>query len=176
MNIFKFKNIFSSLISKKKTLDLLKIIKSLYNKKIINEEIILNIIKVLVIVLHIDKKAYDNYYKLLVFLNENEKASNKIFKKLKLIDLRLQFNLPIKIVDKIIICINEYIIKIKDNEYFKYLNIFNEVLTSIIYMNVSIEYKINLFLYLIKNSFNKKKINIIYDVKDIKSIINKFTN
>ena len=42
MNIYRFKKIFYSLISKKDTKKLLKILESLYNDNILNEELILN--------------------------------------------------------------------------------------------------------------------------------------
>ena len=174
MNIFKFKKIFSSLISKKKTLKLLIIINNLYKKKILNEKLILNIIKAFVIIFYLNKDAFNNYYNLLVYLNNNEFISNKIFKKIKLIDLQLQFELPIKIVDTIIIVLNNFILEITESEYNIKINMLYDILTSVMYTHASIEYKIKLFLYFLKESKERNKINMSYDIKEVKSIINNF--
>ena len=45
MNIFRFNKVFNSLIDKKKTLKLFKIINKLYKNNVFNEELILNLIK-----------------------------------------------------------------------------------------------------------------------------------
>lgn len=172
MNVFKFKNIFSTLINKKKTLKLLKIIDKLYKKKILNEEIILNLIKAFVIIFYLEKDSFYQYYDLLIFLNKNKKFSNKIFKKIKNLNLKKQFNYSSNTIDKIILSINNYIKKIPNKEYEYYLNILNEIVSIVLNIETSNNFRVNMFLFYL-NKVNSNLLNI-KDLEEIKYTINKY--
>ena len=173
MNIFRFKKIFYSLIDKKDIVILLKLVNELYKKNILNEELILNLIKAFVIIFYIDKNNYQIYYNLFEYFNLNKKFSNKLFKILKKIDFSIQINISQKVIDKIIIITNYYIINIKKENYEKHLSLLYDILFLVVNINASINFKINLYLYLIKYSIKniKNNVEIKKEIDQIKQML-----
>ena len=174
MNIYRFKKIFYSLISKKDTKKLLKILESLYNDNILNEELILNFTRAFVIIFYLDKNNFNKYYILLKFLKNNNKFCIKLFKLIKKINFSLQIKLNQKKIDKIIIITNYYFLNMNKNNTFEQFKLFYDIIEFLINLNASSNYKINLYLFLIKYSINK--INIKKEFDDIKIIFNELLN
>ena len=116
MNIYRFKKIFNSLISKKKSLKLLKIIDLLFKKNILNEELVLNFIKAFVIIFYLNPDYFNDYYKILnnIAFKMKIPINKDILKKLKQMKFSNQIYLSNFIIDKIIITTNTFIIENKD--------------------------------------------------------------
>ena len=62
MNIYNFKKIFYSLICKNETKSLLNLMDILIKKKILTEEIAINLIKGMILIFYLDKSLFKNYY------------------------------------------------------------------------------------------------------------------
>lgn len=174
MNIYRFKKIFHSLISKKKTNMLLKILKSLYDDNILNEELILNFTRAFVIIFYLDKNNFKKYYVLLKFLKNNNKFCIKLFRLVKKINFRLQVKLNQKKIDKIIIITNYFFLNMNKNNMFEQFKLFYDIIEFLINLNASSNYKLNLYLFLIKYSISKN--NIKTELNDIKTIYNELLN
>ena len=149
MNIFRFKKIFYSLISKSKAKDLLKLIDELYKKNILNEELILNFIKAFVIIFYLDNTHYEIHLNLFEYINSNHKKYINLFYLIKKINFSLQVYISQRIVDKIIIITNYYIVNVVKIDYDKYINLLYDILLTVYEIDASVEYKINLYLYLL---------------------------
>ena len=172
MNIFKFKKIFYSLISKNKTKYFLKLIDELYKKNILNKELILNFVKAFVIIFYLDNSHYDIYCKIFNHINSNSKKYKKLFNLIKNINFRVQINISQRFIDKIIIITNYYIVNLVNKDIDKYLDILYHILLTVNEIQLSTEFKINLYLYLLKyvikeNLKNTKIQNEIIEIKEI---------
>lgn len=176
MNIFRFKKIFYSLISKIKTKELLKLINELYKKNILNEELILNFIKAFVIIFYLDNTHYEIHLNLFQYINLNHKKYINLFHLIKKINFSLQVYISQRIVDKIIIITNYYIVNVVKIDYDKYLNLLYDILLTVYEINASVEYKINLYLYLLKYVIKDtlKNTEIKDEIIDIKHFIKKY--
>jgi hypothetical protein len=178
MNIFRFKKILFSLISKEESFQILDLMNQLYKKNILDEELILNLIKAFVIIFYLDKTHFDNYKKLLVFFNNNIKFSRNFFGLIKKINFSNQVFISQKVIDRIIIVTNFYITKIVSIDNEKYLNLLYDIILIILELELSIELKINLYLYLLKYTIrnNFKNINVNNEINEIKKVIENFLN
>ena len=176
MNIFKFKKIFYSLISKNESKEFLKLINDLYKKNILNEELILNFIKAFVIIFYLDKSHFNIYYKILSQINSNHKKYIKLFKLIKNINFRNQVYISQRFIDKIIIITNYYIVNLVDKDIDKNLNILYDILLTVNENELSSEFTINLYLYLLKYVIkdNLKNTKIQNEILEIKDILKKF--
>jgi hypothetical protein len=114
MNIKKkFYKIFKVLIERKKSKKLLLLLDNMYKDDILDEELVLNLIKGLVIIFYIDSHFYELYYEILHYFynNTDDVFKNKIINTIKYIDLSKQFILDDIIIDKIIINTNNFFIQ-----------------------------------------------------------------
>jgi len=176
MNIFRFNKVFNSLIDKKKTLKLFKIINKLYKNNVFNEELILNLIKGFVIIFYLNSKCFNDYYNLLYYINYkmNTQFKNKFFNKIQKINFSYQFNLSNNIVDEIIINTNKFIFINNNIPIDSKLLVLYEILDNIDKLYVSNEYKIHLYLFIIKQFANNA--DYVLELKKIKIILNDYLN
>jgi hypothetical protein len=176
MNIFRFNKVFNSLINKKKTLKLLKIINKLYENNIFNEELVLNLIKGFVIIFYLNSKCFNDYYNLLYYINYkmNVQFKKKFFDKIKKINFSHQFNLSDNIVDEVIINTNKFIFINNNIPMESKLLVLYEILDNIQKVQLSKEYKIHLYLFIIKKF--KDNADYVLELKNIKMILNDYMN
>ena len=189
MNInSKFKKLFNSIISKNKSKALLILLDLMYKKKILNKELVLNLIKGLILIFYVNIDQidiyYNFYYKLLYYITfELDKAKRKeIFNKLKKIKLSLQFNLEGYIIDKIILVTNHFLMNINSKYSFDILlDLWVGILDNIKLLNTSFDFKIKIYFHFIKkiNNIIDEDKNDIYNssivyMKTVINMINKF--
>jgi len=176
MNIFRFNKVFNSLIDKKKTLKLLKIINKLYKNNIFNEELVLNLIKGFVIIFYLNSKCFNEYYNLLYYINYKMKVQfkNIFFNKIKKMNFSHQFNLSNNTVDEIIINTDKFIFINNNIPIDSKLLVLYEILDNINKLQLSNEYKIHLYLFIIKQF--KDNADYVLELKKIKIILNDYMN
>ena len=174
MNIFRFKKLFNSLIDKKKTLKLFKIINKLYKNNTFNEELILNVIKAFVIIFYLNSQCFNDYYNLLYYINYKMEVPFKtiFFNKIRKINFSYQFNLSNNIVDEIIINTSKFIFINNNIPIDSKLLVLYEILDNIDKLCMSNEYKIHLYLFIIKQLENN--VDYVLELKKIKIILNDY--
>ncbi len=143
------------------------ILNSLYINNHINEEILLNLIKAFIIIFYNNPNNCNIYAEL--FGNLSKEETVKIFNLIKKIKFSNQINMSESCINKIILTINNYIIKNYNNNsnINILLNIYN--IYDIIKLNkkISFQNKIQLYIVLLKNNAN------ILDVRQSIALINK---
>lgn len=178
----KFTKIFKMFLDEKKSNELIKILQTLYKKKILSKELILNLVKGLVIIFYIDNKYYELYFEILYhFLNNmNEPKQKQIINSLSKVNLSLQFELEEYYIDKVIIYTNNLLTMIVNYDIENILEIWSFIITQIRKIKLSKELKILLYSQLIKdtiNTLNEEKENSINKIKNnINIIINLIKN
>ena len=168
MNIYNFKKIFYSLICKNETKSLLNLMDILIKKKILTEEIAINLIKGMILIFYLDKSLFKNYYDIFYEICFNfEEEDIKILKEIfHLINFSTQFKINDYFIENIIIYTNYIVIdnsiKLKDRikKLKNYINRINN-------LKLSFEFKIHLYIFFIKN-YN----NIEFDDNTLSTIIN----
>ena len=165
MNITdRFKNFLIPLIEKNKVSKLLNILDKLYLKKILNEELIFNIIKGLTLIFYIDPNYFDIYYKIFIDLLTYENT-NKISKQLCSLDMSIQMKLNNRIIEKIILYTNLYFFNLKDIQTDITLLLLLNFIHKVKDLKLSINYKINLYFHFINKAIkNKDKETILIDL------------
>lgn len=168
MNIYNFKKIFYSLICKNDTKSLLNLIDILIKKNILTEEIAINLIKGMILIFYLDKSLFKNYYDIFYELCFNfEENDIKILKEIfHLIDFSTQFKINDYFIENIIIYTNYILIdnsiKLKDR-----LKKLKNYISRINNLKFSLEFKIQLYIFFIKNYSN-----IEFDDNTLSTIIN----
>jgi hypothetical protein len=145
------------------------ILDSLYINNHINEEILLNLVKAFVVIFYNNPEHCNIYSQILETLSEEENI--KIFNLIKKIKFGNQIHMDEKTINKIILTINNYIVKnynINNYNFNILLNIYN--IYDIIKLNkkISFQNKIQLYIVLLRNNAN------IIDVRQSIALINKF--
>jgi hypothetical protein len=162
MNVSKkFKHIFYILSDDHKSVDIIiNKLQKLYDNKIVNIEILLNIIKALIYLTSIDKNNINNYIEIFdYFLILNDK---KILNDFNVIDFSKQFKVSEIKINKIIL-ITDYLLNNTENTEYKYIIhfIFN-LIKKIVKLNTSINNKIMIYIIYIENviyNLNEKDLN-----------------
>lgn len=168
MKIFQVSEYISSafdiILNEKQKNDIFNYLELLYNKKYINNELLLNLIKAFVLIFYNNPNNCDIYLKLFKSLTEEENI--KLFNLLKKINLSYQVKMDEYTINKIILAINNYIIN--NNTFDGLLNIYN--IYDIIRLNKKIVFnnKIQLYIILLKTNSS------INDVRQTLGLINKF--
>jgi hypothetical protein len=182
----RFKNIFDIFISKEESNKLLDLLHLMYTKKILNDELTLNLIKALVLILYMNKDNYSVYYQLLNYItfDMNKKIRKNILTQLECLDLSIQLNLNEKCIDKIIINTNILFLNSQQIDIQKLLELWIEVINTTNLIKSSVPFKIGLYIHFIKKLNNiiteKKTINVgvhmgfVSYMKNITNIINNF--
>jgi hypothetical protein len=173
----KFKEIFILLkIKESKQEIVLEQLQILYDNKILNSELLFNIIKGMVYILYENINKIDNFLlinkKLIKIMNK--KKIKKIFNSLKKYNFSKQFELSDVIIEKIIIETNSFINKINNTKLTLLLNILNNIINKINNLNIDFHNKINIYLHIMKY-YNKEFYNKDFDYNNI-NIIVKFIN
>jgi hypothetical protein len=143
------------------------ILDSLYINNHINEEILLNLVKAFVVIFYNNPEHCNTYAQILENLSEDD--TFKIFNLIKKIKFANQIHIDEKTINKIILAINNYIIKnYNNNNYNILLNVYN--IYDLIKLNkkISFQNKIQLYIVLLRNNAN------IIDVRQSIALINKF--
>lgn len=169
MNIInKFKYFLKPLIEEDKAIELLKILERLYYRKILNEELIYNIIKGLTLVFYIDPKYFDIYYTIFYNLLSTEKKKiEEISKRLNKLDMSIQINLSNKIVEKIILYTNFFFSNMNFLRTDLIILLWLEIIKKIKKLKIDINLKINFYFHIV---------NKIVNIKDKKNICNESIN
>ncbi len=143
---------------------LFNILEKLYINNHINDEILLNLIKAFILIFY-HNPEYCNIYEN-IFNNLSEEETTKLFNLIKKIKFSNQIHIDEKIINKIILAINNYIINNNNNNIL--FNIYN--IYDIIKLNkkISFQNKIQLYIILLRNNAT------IFDVRQSISMINKF--
>jgi hypothetical protein len=168
MKIFQVSEYISSafdiILNEKQKNDIFNYLELLYNKKYINNELLLNLIKAFVLIFYNNPNNCDIYLKLFKSLTEEENI--KLFNLLKKINLSYQVKMDEYTINKIILAINNYIIN--NNTFDGLLNVYN--IYDIIRLNKKIVFnnKIQLYIILLKTNSS------INDVRQTLGLINKF--
>lgn len=165
MKIFQVSEYISSIIGNEHPKpDIFNYLELLYNKKYINDELLLNLIKAFVLIYYNNPNNCDICLKLLKSLSEEENL--KLFNLLKKIKLSYQMKMSENIVNKIILAIDNYIIN--NTTFNGLLNVYN--IYDIIRLNKKIVFdnKIQLYIILLKTNSS------INDARQILGLINKF--
>jgi len=156
----KFGRLFDTIISKEKRTSLFEILQDLYENELLNQELILCLIKSLILVLSYYPHKIDTLieiitsYKLCNIELHNDLSS--LFKKM---DLSYQFLLPDNLIDNIIFDTIHFFELFKTINIIILYKIWFEILSNSYKINKNdIEYKINIYLFFIKES--KKIINV----------------
>tara|TARA_A100001015_G_C14747232_1_gene616085 strand:- start:135 stop:683 length:549 start_codon:yes stop_codon:yes gene_type:complete len=173
MNIHKkFSKIFYILKPNKVRIDkLINNLQILFDKKLINIELLLNLIKGLIFIIDNDNKKieiYTNIFELII------KSNNKtILNNFENINFSNQFKLSENKINEIIYITDIFI----TNYIFDDINIFNflyEIINKLKKLNVSLLLKINIYLIYLRelnNNFFENNVNINYQLLELKSII-----
>jgi hypothetical protein len=184
MNINKkFGNILRIIKCKEKRYNIISQLQELYDKKIINTEILLNIIKGLVLIIFYNKQKIDNYIKIFDYLLINQQKN--IVSILEYVDFSQQFELDEKIIKKIVINTDIFFENYINNniDFNILLNIINSIIKKIKKVHININLKIYLYIHFIKKAndmiINKNNINNIISninnyIDDIIKLINYF--
>ena len=181
----KFKKIFDIFIEKEKSRKLLQLVNLMYEKKILDEELTLNLLKALILILYINKDNYDVYYELLTYItfNMNKKFRKYTISKLQNLDLSLQFNLDEKFVDKIIINTNLLMLNTTFVDIESLIDLWLVIIDNICSIKSSILFKVSVYIHFIKH-INEKIIkkqtidNELYSesITYMKAIVNTINN
>ncbi len=174
MKIFQVSEYISSafdiILNKKQKENLYNYLEILYIKKLINEEILLNLIKAFVLIFYNNPEHCNIYLKIFNSLSEEE--TSNLFKLLKKVNLSYQMKMSESIINKIILTINSYIINNYNNNNINYynilMNVYNIYDTIKLNKKITLNNKIQLYIVLLKNNSN------ISDVRQILGIVNKF--
>jgi hypothetical protein len=168
----KFKNIFKIFLDKNKSNQLLDLLQSLYDDKILTKELILNLIKGMVIIFYIDNFYYELYFEILnYFYNNLCKDKQKIIvSSITKIDLRLQFELTEYYIDKVIIYTNNLLSLVVKYDIELILDIWIYIINQINKFKFSKEIKIILYSQLIKDIILTTSKD--FDLNKIKNQIN----
>jgi len=173
-NTLEITSLFNYFMDMNDSVKIAKLLITMLEITLIDEEILLNLIKALILILHLDLSYYDTYCKLfhyiLYIMNEDIKIT--IFDKIKTLNLSEQMYLSDHMIENIIIYTNTYIVTnfVLDSDVnMKFLEWINTILI-IGKCNTSVYMKCYIYLYIIKQ---KKQINI-QEVNVIINTINKF--
>lgn len=166
VHIINITSFFNNYIDINNTKKLVKLLELMYKDTLINTEILLNLIKALVLIFHLDNDNYDIYYSILYYLyyDMNKNSRNHLFDKIKLINLSSQLQLDDNIIEDIIIATNIFIIddftlaKIEER-IITFINII--LIIQELNNNISLYYKIKLYQFIIKNYININDFNKI---------------
>ena len=171
----KFKNIFYILSQDHKSIDtIINKLQKLYDNKIINTEILLNIIKGLIYLMSVDNTKINNYIKIFDYFL---KLDNKnILNNFCIINFSKQFKVNESKINKIILN-TDYILNYSRNTEYKYIiNFIYNVTKKIIKVNTSVSNKImiyNIYMDDVINNLNTKNLNY-HDMK-FNELINNIT-
>lgn len=147
---------------------LVLLLELMYKDGLLNTELLLNLIKALVLIFHLDNNNFDIYYNIFYYLyyDMNKKLCNILFDKMKEIKLESQVYLHDIQIENIIIAINNYII---DNHIMAKLEekIIQLINTTIILQRlnqyISLNYRVKLYIYVLKNHITNNDLRkIIY--------------
>ena len=164
-----FSKIFNVVLTNYKTKIILAKLEMLYEQKIFNKEIILNVIKLLIISFNIDKNSYQKYNQFFDYLLKNKKSKFTIF--INNYKLDYQSKLNEHTINSIIIYIN-YII-INCNDYNKLTTNIVTILKKLKLLNIGFDNKLILFYHFVSNIDND---DIDTYVNDIYKMVNIFIN
>jgi hypothetical protein len=140
---------------------------NLYENEYINDEILLNFVKYLIYIFFINPSYSDIYID--IFKNLNDEENHKLFSLIKKIKLSNQMLLHDSTIEKIIISINNFIIK--NYKYYTasqlLIHIYN--IYDIVNCNkkICMQTKIQLYILLLKNNMN------IIEIRNTLSLMNK---
>ena len=166
----KFNKIFSMLINNKfKEKQIIKYLQKYYNQ-IVNEEILLCLIKIIIILIYKNIKNIDNIINILNYLtnNTNSKFKIKMINYISNLNMSKQFNLSEEFIEKL--CINSHSLFIKDTQLDLNIQIWFNILISVNKLKInSLELKCSIYNELIKDK------NII-NSKNYKIELNNFIN
>ena len=172
MKIFQVSEYISSafdiILNDKQKDSIFNYLEKLYINNNINDEILLNLLKVFILIFDNNNKYCDIYLNILLSLSEEE--TRKIFNLIKKINLSYQMKLSESIINKIIFAINMYIINNynNNNNYNILLNVYN--IYDIIRLNkkISFQNKVQLYIIILKTNTS------ISDVRQMIGLMNNF--
>lgn len=170
----KFKEIFILLgIEDIKQDKILMQLQILYDNKIINTELLFNLIKGMVYILYENINRIDCYLYIYDKLLEviHKKKIKEIFKSFNKNNFSKQFEVSEKIVEMIIIQTDKFISKCNNTKIILLLEILNNIINEINKLNIDIDNKINIYIYIMKY-YNKEFYNKEFDYNNITIIIN----
>tara|TARA_Y100000590_G_scaffold469795_1_gene659776 strand:- start:5617 stop:6159 length:543 start_codon:yes stop_codon:yes gene_type:complete len=176
MNISKkFKNIFYILSKDHESINILiDKLQELYDSKIINTEILLNVIKGLIYLVSIDDNKIYTYIKIFDYFIELD--NKNILNDFSIIDFSKQFKVNENKINKIILN-TDYILNYSRNTEYKYIiNFIYNVTKKIIKVNTSVSNKImiyNIYMDDVINNLNIKNLN--YHNMKFNELINNIT-
>jgi hypothetical protein len=163
-------NLFNYIINNESNTLLNNLLNIMIDKKILNEELYLNLIKSLVLIL--DNNNFRLYYNILHYITYKLKVEQQkeLFDTFKTLDLSKQYDVSDKLVEKVIISTHEYIEALQDFENIERLllewcNIIKLVQTLVIPTNLIL----SIYIQFIITTKNNQKVTS----NDIKRI-NKF--
>ena len=166
-NILNITSFFNNCIDINNTVKLVNLLELMYKDMLINTEILLNLVKALVLIFHLDNDNYNIYYSILhyIYYDMNKITRNLFFEKINSINLSSQLQLDDNIIENIIIITNNYIIdnftiNCIEEKVIEFINII--IILQQLNCNISLHYKIKLYQYIIKN---------IIDINDFNKII-----
>lgn len=150
----KFKKIFKVFLDMKKTDKILYLLQNLYNKKILDKELILNLIKGLIIIFYIDQIYFELYYEILdyFYCKMNKELQIKIVNTISRLDLSKQFEIDDYYIDKIIINTNNLFALVIKYDINLIFNIWIYVINQVKKNKLNTENKILLYSRLLKDS------------------------
>jgi hypothetical protein len=173
MNINKkFKNIFYILTNDKKSIDtLINKLQLMYDNKIVDIELVLNIIKGLIFLLSIDNNKVYDYIKIFDYFIE---LNNKnILNDFNIINFSKQFKVNDIKINKIIINTDYIINNTNDTEYKYIINFIFNVTKKIVKIKTSINNKIMIYnIYMDDVIYNLNTKNLNYHNMKFNELIN----
>jgi hypothetical protein len=170
----KFKEIFILLgIENSKQNKILMQLQILYDNQIISTELLFNLIKGMVYILYKNINSIDNYLYIFDKLLEviHKKKIKQIFKSINNNNFSKQFEISEKIIEDIITQTDIFINKVINTKIILLLDILNNIISEITKLNIDIDNKINIYIFIMKY-YNREFYNNNFDYNDIIIIIN----
>jgi hypothetical protein len=173
-SILNISSLFNYLVNNTESNKLVNLLNQMLENNLLNEELYLNLIKGLILIIYLNKDCFDIYYNILHYINfkMNSRLKMDCFDKLKNLHLSQQQYISDTTIENIIIYTHNYII----NDISMQHNTIDDVITNLINiitlikkLHVSTEFKITLYLYIVKHTELKHQ-----DINSTIDIINKF--
>ena len=162
-------NIFNNIINNESNTKLNNLLNSMLDKKILNEELYLNLIKCLVLILN--NNNFNKYYNILhhITFNMTLILRDQIFNIFKSLQLSKQFDVDDKLIEKIIIT-TQYYIENSNNYIEQILIDICDVIKLIQTINLSTHLQLSIYIQYIK-CIGKNQNITINDINRINKFI-----